>query len=63
MSYSKIFNAICFFPVEQNKTPLKYRKIMNERKFSDFVRNKGCIYFNMYEHPSSKQKFIKRVYL
>lgn len=63
MNTKKLFNAICFYPVEQNKTPLKYRKIFNEKKFADFVRNKGCIYFNMYEYPASTQKFIKRVYL
>jgi len=61
MAASKLFNAICFFPSEENKSPLKYRKIINEKRFNDFIKSKGCKYYNKYENKT--KTFIERIYL
>ena len=50
----KIFTAICFFHVREQKQPLKYRNIVNKEKFCSWIATKGVIYVNWYDKETKQ---------
>lgn len=40
--------AICFFHMDENKPPWKYRNIRNRDNFMKFIAQHGVMYVNFY---------------
>lgn len=56
------YTAICFFSIELNKLPLKYRNINNLDKFEAFARQKGIRYINYYDKKTKQYSHRKWLY-
>lgn len=53
----KLFTAICFFPVEQNKRPHKYRNVSTPARLTLYMKRKGAEYINFYDAETQKYEF------
>ena len=53
----KLFTAICFFPVEQNKRPHKYRNVSTPARLTLYMQRKGAEYINFYDAETQKYEF------
>lgn len=53
----KIYTAICFFPVEENKRPHKYRNVSTPAKLTLYMKRKGAEYINFYDASNGAYEF------
>lgn len=53
----KTFTAICFFPVEQNKKPHKYKNVSTPARLTIYMKRKGAHYINFYDTITKNYEF------
>lgn len=57
----QLFSATLFFLPSANIRPRKYKNISQLERFTNFCKNTGAIYFNLYDQR--KGDYIKRIWL
>lgn len=55
------YNAIIFFKPEKNLRPRKYRNVIDNNKFDQFLQQIGAWYVNLYQKKSGQ--FSHRKYV